>query len=193
MNVPALAFATSYWNGEQLPRREFKPDALPLDRFRTEFMGHNIGVPADVLYYTMGDYEACAGLALLHDVPVRSENERDFAILTSIWRVREAFGCDEAEFVGYWKADDLVSVEPEGCHVSLWRHPTHGVLAVAANLTREPADVQVEFNLDGLGLPDKVSAEDSRARQPLKMEAAGIRLGLPSQGWTLVWIRPDDS
>jgi hypothetical protein len=140
----------------------------------------------------MGDYEACAGLALLHDVPVRSENERDFAILTSIWRVREAFGCDEAQFVGYWKAKDLVSVKPQGCHASLWRHPTGRVLTVVANLTREPADVQVGFNLDGLGLPDKVSTKDARANERLKTEAGRIRLKLPSQGWTLVRIWPGE-
>jgi hypothetical protein len=138
----------------------------------------------------MGDYEACAGLALLHDVPVRSENERDFAILTSIWRVREAFGCNQAEFIGYWKGGDLVSVEPEGCRVSLWRHPTNGVLAAVANLTREPAGVRVTFNLEGLGLPHKVSAEDVRSNQPLKTEAGRVRLKLPSQGWSLAWIGP---
>ena len=189
LNVPALAFSTSYWNGEQLPRREFKTDALPLDRFRTEFMGHNLGVPADVLYYCLGDYDACAGLALLHDVPVRSEGERDFAILASIWRVREAFGCKEAEFIGYWKAGDLVKVEPQGCYASLWRHPANGVLAALANLTREPANLQVTLNLEGLGLSQEISAEDARAGTPLPTEGNRLSVDLKSQGWTLVRIQ----
>jgi hypothetical protein len=188
LHVPALAFATSYWNGEQLPRREFKPDALPLDRFRTEFMGHNIGVPADVLYYTMGDYEACAGMALLHDVPVRSENERDFAILTSIWRVREAFGCNEAEFIGYWKAGDLVTVEPQGCYASLWRHPTNGVLAAVSNLRREPVDVRVTFDRQKLGLGPQIAAEDARAGKPLHVDGESLSIALGPQDWTFVWI-----
>jgi hypothetical protein len=191
LNVPALAFATSYWNGEQLPHREFTPDALPLDRFRTEFMGHNFGVPADVLYYTLGDYDACAGLALLHDVPVRSENERDFAVLTSIWRVREAFGCREAEFIGYWRVGDLVQVEPPGCHASLWRHPASGVLAAVANLTREPADVRLTFDRQGLDLSGQLSAQDARAGKPLRAEGMRVSVPLASQGWALVWVRTD--
>ncbi|HUT93444.1 MAG TPA: glycoside hydrolase domain-containing protein [Thermoguttaceae bacterium] len=188
LNVPALAFSTSYWNGEQLPHREFKTDALPLDRFRTEFMGHNLGVPADVLYYCLGDYDACAGLALLHDVPVRSEGERDFAILSSIWRVREAFGCKDAEFIGYWKAGDLVKIEPQGCYASLWRHPTSGVLAAVANLRREPADVRVTFDRQKLGLGPQMSAEDARTGKPFQVDGNRLSLGLGPQGWTLVRI-----
>ncbi len=152
-------------------------------------MGHNLGVPADVLYYCLGDYDACAGLALLHDVPVRSESERDFAILTSIWRVREAFGCKDAEFIGYWKAGDLVKVEPQGCYASLWRHPTNGVLAAVTNLTREAAQVRLSLNLDKLGLPQAIAAEDARAGKPLPAHENRLSVELKSQGWTLVWIR----
>jgi hypothetical protein len=189
LNVPALAFSTSYWNGEQLPRREFKPDALPLDRFRAEFMGHNLGVPADVLYYCLGDYDACAGLALLHDVPVRSENERDFAVLTSIWRVREAFGCKDAEFIGYWNAGNLVQVEPQGCYASLWVHPTNGILAVVANLTRKPAEVHVALSWEQLGPATQLTAEDVRLAKPLDFQGRRFSVALKPQGWTLVWIR----
>jgi len=190
LNVPALAFATSYWNGEQLPKRAFKPDALPLDRFRTEFMGHNLGVPADLLYYRLGDYDACTALALLHDVPVRSENEKDLAVLASIWRVRESFGCDGAEFVGYWKSDPLVKVRPAGCYASLWRHPRHGVLAAVANFTRQPAEIELALARKKLGLADGATAEDARAGKPLKLQGDRVSVKLDSQGWTLIWLRP---
>ncbi|MGB9608143.1 MAG: LamG-like jellyroll fold domain-containing protein, partial [bacterium] len=55
LGPPTLAFATSYWDGEQfagVQRNGKHPlDILPLDSFRCEFMGHNIGVPADFLVY----------------------------------------------------------------------------------------------------------------------------------------------
>ena len=191
INVPALAFATSYWNGEQLSHREFKPDKLPLDRFRTEFMGHNLGIAADLLYYKLGDYDACVALALIHDVPVRSENEKDFAILTTIWRVREAFGCKDAEFVGYWKAGPLVTVEPKGCRASLWRHPKNGVLAAVANLSRQQADVRMGLDLRKLGLGGRSSAEDARSKRALPVKGNEVSLSLPSQGWMLVWLRAE--
>lgn len=57
--------------------------------------------------------------------------------------------------------------------MSLWRHPTNGLLAAVANLTREPVDVEVAFNLDKLGLAQQVTAKD--------VWRAGLR-------WR--WLRP---
>jgi hypothetical protein len=193
LNIPALAFATSYWNGEQMPGVERKTQALPLDRFRTEFMGHNIGVPADLLYYKLGDYNACTALALLHDVPVRSEKETELEILSSIWRVREAFGCGEAEFIGYWGAGRLVETAPEGCYASLWRHAESGVLAAVSNLTLEPAEVRLTFDVEKLGLPASVTAVDARTEKPLPLEGNRLRLSLQPQDWSLVWLRGSKS
>ncbi len=76
MTIPTLAFATSYWDGEQLqslPRRASSLEVLPLDAFRAEFMGHNWGVPAELLWYANGPFRRveAMSLGLLHDVPVR--------------------------------------------------------------------------------------------------------------------------
>lgn len=190
MNIPALAFATSYWNGEQLRREpERVLDALPLDRFRTEFMGHNWGVPADLLYYKLGNYTASAGLALLHDVPVRAESLRDLELLSEIWRVREAFGCKESEFLPYWRNADLVQVSPADCYVSLWRHPQNGLLAVVANLSRQRATVRATLSLEELQLPPVVSARNAHSQQQIAVERGAITVDLASQAWRLVWLR----
>jgi len=61
MVIPTMDWATSYWDGEQLAGRP------PLDRFRTEHMGCQWGVPAEFL--TTFDFRQACGLALLHDVP----------------------------------------------------------------------------------------------------------------------------
>ena len=184
LNVPALAFATSYWNGEQLTAAKFKPDKLPLDRFRTEFMGHNIGVPADLLMYKLGDYDACVALAIIHDVPVRGGDA-----LARIWSAREAFGCHEARFIGYWKAAPFAKVSPKECYASLWLHPRNGVLAAVSNLSRNAATVVLEFNLDKLGLPNKVSAREPRTNADLQMTAGRVSVPLQSQAWAFVWVR----
>ena len=70
MNSAALSFATSYWNGEQLSPARFPRDALSLDRFRTEFMGVNWGVPCDLLAYQMGGFRNGLAVSLPHDVLV---------------------------------------------------------------------------------------------------------------------------
>src|SRR5271157_2081367 len=59
MTIPTLAFATSYWDGEQLQglaRKHSALEILPLDAFCAEFMGHNWGVPAELLWYGGGPF-----------------------------------------------------------------------------------------------------------------------------------------
>mgnify|MGYP000940272377 CR=1 FL=1 len=54
MAIPSLGWATSYWDGEQfagISPDTFPLDVLPLDTFRAEFMGHQWGVPAELLCY----------------------------------------------------------------------------------------------------------------------------------------------
>ena len=53
MGIPTLAWATSYWDGEQFTSQEglFVQEVLPLGAFRSEFMGHQWGIPAE--FYVM--------------------------------------------------------------------------------------------------------------------------------------------
>ncbi len=189
-NIPALAFATSYWKGEALLPTKYVPEAVSLDRFRTEFIGTNIGVPAEFLYYRTGNYNACTGISLLHDVPTRAQRVPEWTLLSSIWRVREEFGCKQAQFLPYWSNKDLVQVGPDGCYASLYRHPRNGVLAVIANLNREEARAQATLSLDKLGLPPVVSAHDALSLEPIEVADGVVTLQLPSQAWKLVWLKP---
>lgn len=189
MNGPALAWATSYWNGEQLPRGvEFRPDALPLDRFRCEFMGRNWGVPADLLYYKLGEYRKCMAIAGLHDVPVRTEKLPDLAIQSGLWRLRDEFGCRDAEWLPYWSNQEHVSVEPADCYASLHRHQENGVLAFVSNLSREQARVRVTLNLQALGLAGEVRARDGISGDEIAIAEGVIEMELASQDWRTVVI-----
>lgn len=190
VNIPALAFADGMWIGEHLAGKPHKPDALPLDRFRTEFMGHNLGIPADLLYYTLRDYDPSVAIAMLHDVPVRCEKDADFDTITQIYRIRATFGCREAQFLGYWENADLVELSPSECYTSLWRHPRNGVLVAVSNLSR--ADTEVAVRLDGkaLGLGTAFTAEDARNEAVLPVDGQTFTVALPSQRWVLVWLRP---
>ena len=54
ITIPTLGWATSSWDGEQfrgLSSGTSAAEVLPLDVFRTEFMGHQWGVPAEFLSY----------------------------------------------------------------------------------------------------------------------------------------------
>ena len=190
MHAPALAFATSYWNGEQLRRgAKFKTDALPLDRFRTEFMGYNWGVPADLLYYVMGECRKCWALTIIHDVPVRTERTQDMAIHAGLWDLRERFGVKRAQWLPYWNNAKYVEVSPKDCYASLFRHPKNGLLAYVSNLSRADGQVEVVLNPGALGIEPPLQAADGLTGERIPLDGATLRLKLASQDWRAVWVR----
>jgi hypothetical protein len=188
LNVPALAFATGYWNGEQLVDKPIKVRSLPLDRFRTEFMGHNLGIPADLLYYKLIDYEPSAALAILHDIPVRCEKDADFDAIAAIYRVRDAFRCDQASFHGYWEANLPIHVSGNDCYASYWRLPTNGILLAVSNLAAEQRVPGISIDTNKLGLGPAVNARNVRNESPVPVDENTIRVDLPGQSFTLIHI-----
>ena len=189
LNVPALAFATGSWNGEQLQSQKRKLASLPLDRFRTEFMGHNIGVPADLLYYKLRDYEASTALAILHDVPVRCEKDADMAALAVLYRARDEFGCKQAQFHGYWEEGAAIAAATEGCWASYWQHPQNGLLVAVANTGLEKQAVQVGVDWGKLGVHPVSVGTEVRGGSVVRVGKSGFKVSLKPQSWGLVWLR----
>ncbi|HID07657.1 MAG TPA: hypothetical protein EYP10_10995, partial [Armatimonadetes bacterium] len=138
MLAPVMAWVTSYWDGEQLggwKRGAFALDRLPLDYFRTEFMGHQWGIPAEFLHYcTPMNFKQAWAIALLHDVPVRPfvGNWNDVELAARVWRVMDEFERKGASWIPYWRNAKFVSASPDGIYVSLYRHRTSGLLLVVS-------------------------------------------------------------
>lgn len=198
MTIPTLAWATSYWDGEQFGSIEPGPFALetiPLEAFRTEFMGHPWGVPAEFLCYDRPyTYEQACAFTLLHDVLVRANGLGPHLELESkLWRLNEEFGRKEAEWIPYWRNGELVTVAPQGAFVSLYRHPVNGVLLVASNLSRETACVAIRLNLERLDLPQNCQAHDALTGKEVNLEEGCWMQPLASLEWRLVWIREERS
>ncbi len=201
-NPSALAYADVLWNGEQWahfarahPEHVFPH--LTLDKFRTEFMGYQLGVAAETLFYRLGTRPQVAATSLLHDVPVRV-NTGDppyLARIVKLWRVRDEFGADAAEKLFYWQNADYVQLSPEGCYALLLRHPTNGVLAFVSNLTPDAQSVTVHFSLDRLGLQGRpLKAFDALTDEPIALSADGsLTVPLGSEEWLYIWLRPTDA
>lgn len=193
--APVLAWATNYWDGEQLggwPPGTFALERLPLDYFRTEFMGRQWGVPAEFLHYCLpANFRQAWAIALLHDVPVRPFVGQwgDVELAAKVWRAMDEFGRQEAEWHPYWRNSQFVSAAPEGAYVSLYRQGERGVLLLVSNLRRDEAEVQVRLNAPALGLYGALSAHDAITGEPLAVVDSGIALLLPSLGWRLVWVQ----
>ncbi len=207
MNASALAFSTSYWNGEQLSDKwkgaEGKPseeEGLPLDRFRTEMMGVNWGVPADFLHYRLGDFTKSCAISLLHDVLVRPHAFWR-APTPAICALADKFGRKEARFLPYWNNSEYVKVTPQGAYASLYQHPKNGVLVIVSNLGQKASQVTLTLNLEKLGLtPQEITVSDGLTGEGLNRIRPGlgsgisdsgeIQLDLPSLGWKYIWIEP---
>jgi hypothetical protein len=190
MTTPTLAFATSYWDGEQLQsvkRPANAQEVLPMDAFCAEFMGHNFGVPAELLWYANGPFtrtEALA-MALLHDVPVRPFSPTEIETSARIWQAFDALGRKDAQWIPYWENAKCVSVTPREARVSLYNRPGRGLMAVVVNTGRKACRVDVSFKLDTLQQPAELKARNVMTARPLEYSRAQLSLMLEPLDFTL--------
>lgn len=195
MAIPSLGWATSYWDGEQLsgiPAGTFALDALPLDTFRAEFMGHQWGVPAELLCYDrpFTFRQACA-ISLLHDVPVRANGLGPSLRQNSkLWRLMDRFGRKQAQWLPYWANSDYVTIEPDEVLCSIYIHPRNGALFVVSNLGRTSAHVRLRLHLQALGLSDETTVKHALSGKDLSQVEGNIAFDLPSLDWRILWASP---
>jgi hypothetical protein len=164
--TPTLAFADSYWDGEQFNGGQLGHDAmrqLPLATFRAEFMGRNFGVPAEFLVYERPPhwtFEHALAFTMLHDVRVRpTGGTAALEKIAPIWNAMTRFGVSKAQWHPYWEANPMASAQPDGVKVSLYLGSTtakaNRALLVVSNLSAEQeVSAQVSLDLTRLGLPE---------------------------------------
>ena len=196
MTIPTLAFATSYWDGEQLQnlkRRPFAQEVLPLDTFRTEFMGHNWGVPAELLWYGSGPFKRfeAESVALLHDVLVRPGDMASVDVLAKLWKTMDTFGREEATWLPYWENKDYVQTNEPSVKASIYNRPGKGFIAVICNTGPKDSPAEATYNLKTLRQPAKLKARNVLTEKEIPMTAGRISVPLGSLKSVTVWARPE--
>ncbi|MGQ9573903.1 MAG: glycoside hydrolase domain-containing protein [Thermoguttaceae bacterium] len=195
MTIPTLAFATSYWDGEQLQsvkRKTSVLEVLPLDAFCAEFMGHNWGVPAELLWYSSGPFRRHEAdtLALLHDIPTRPSSLADLEVYSRLWRAHDAFGRHQATWIPYWESGKVARASDPNMKVSLHNRPRQGLLAVIANTGPQPCQAAVSLDLQTLGQPPGLVARDILADKDLRLADGQILVSLAPLEHVVVWLKP---
>jgi hypothetical protein len=195
MTIPTLAFATSYWDGEQLQSVKRKPSALevlPLDAFCAEFMGHNWGVPAELLWYASGPFRRVEAvtLGLLHDIPTRPSSLADVEVSSRLWKTRDAFGCHEADWIPYWQSHNVVRTSDPAVKVSLHNRPGKGLLAVVANTGPQAQQAQVSFDLAALRQPASLAARNVLADNDIPLSGGSLEVSVGPLEHVVVWLKP---
>lgn len=193
MVMPALGFSTGTWDGEQFAGLKAGTAAgsfLPLDAFRTEFMGHQWGVPAELLCYVGQplEFRQAWALSILHDVPVRAmlgPDPSDLDLNAAIWRAMDDFGRKQARFLGYWRNRDEVRTTPNGAFASVYIHPANGRMLAVSNLAQEARTVRVR--LPGLERGDW-TAVDALTGAPCTRRGRVIELRLGPLDFALVHV-----
>jgi len=195
MTIPTLAWATSYWDGEQFGGLEpgpFALEVLPLDAFRCEFMGRNWGVPAELLCYDRPyTYHQALSFSLLHDVLVRGGLGGSLELESQLWRVMDDFGRQGAKFVPYWDVRAGFRANPPAVKVSGYSRGSQGLLLVVSNLGPSAVDARVELDRRALGLPERLTALDALAETPLPFEADTVTCSLESLDFRIIRITPE--
>ena len=197
--TPTLAFADSYWDGEQFAGGELSGDplrALPLDAFRAEFMGRNFGVPCEFLAYErppQWTFDHALAFSMLHDIRVRPCGVAALEKMSPIWNVMTRFGVGKAEWHPYWESKPLATAQPESVKVSLYTRPgTKGkggrALLVVSNLSADqPATAQVTVDFNRMGVKAK-AVTDALSGEALKCADGKLTVPLQPMRMRLVWV-----
>jgi len=195
MTIPSVSWATSYWDGEQfgsIAAGKQDPMALlPLDAFRTEFMGHNWGVPAEFLCYGRPyTYRQALSFTLLHDVPVRPLTiDPDMALASSLWRLFDRFGRKGARWVPHWRIETELGLRADPATISAYVREGEGALIVISNLTSRPQRIRPAIDPAKLGLAGKpIAVTDALAEKPLPLEEGAVALEIQPLDWTIVRV-----
>ena len=150
MTMPTIGWATSCWNGEQLRDIAQGADVHSsswLESFRTEFMGHQWGMPTEFLCYGKPHTQKEAwGIALLHDIPVRPGNaDEELNLSSKIWQIMDDFDRKTAKWHPYWSNSKMIKSSNKNCFTSLYLHKENGLMAVVSNLSSQNIDVELVF------------------------------------------------
>jgi len=117
-----LSFCDSIWDGEQFDVHSAKDKfEVPLDAFRSEFMGWAHGLDAQFLCYQGQPFtlnEAIA-LAWVHGVEVRPLGLDQARVMGVIWQAMDRFGAPRAKWQPYWHGSGVTAKE-DSVKASAW-------------------------------------------------------------------------
>ncbi|MDH7482519.1 MAG: DUF6067 family protein [Armatimonadota bacterium] len=191
LTIPTLSFCDSYWDGEQF--EVYKADdkiEIPLDQFRTEFMGYAHGLDAQFLCYESRpfSFDEAIAIAWLHGVEVRPINKNQLRKVVPIWGALDRFGAPSAKWLPYWKGSGVFCSD-SSVRASAFAKDGRALIFVS-HLKREPLSTTLVVDPKILGLPsEKLSATNAITGKPLDIEGFSIPLVFEGMDWKLIEVK----
>lgn len=109
MNFTALPYIDLSWYGENLQFDYIKGNFsdVPLDYFRAEYTGRNMGVPVEFIAYEkrpVWNFENALAISLIHGIlPRPNDIGHPLELMSGIWRILDRFPLAASEWCPYWK------------------------------------------------------------------------------------------
>lgn len=145
--MPTLAFADSYFDGENIqPMLREDMANLKLDSFRTEFMGENMGISCNFISYTNSGFSIrlIAGISLLHNVYPRANVYDDLAFSKKIWDIYDEFGVADATWHPYWEQNEITAQDK--VHISYYTNDKNETLLLITCLDKNASNAEVRLD-----------------------------------------------
>ena len=209
--IPAFTFATAIVDGEQFTtwpsilQNDDYIASIPLDQVRLQFSPDQYGVRSAWLpefsSFHAGDsswigspaqlaaFRNWMTLVLLHDgeiVPVMVPYDDRHDMLQAL----DAFGTDQADFVGYWREDPNVQSLVANTEVSYYRRSGPAkVLLVVGNLASVNQNVTIQLDVAALGFTGRLpNVTLQPGGHPITLSAGQIRFVVGAKNYQLVQL-----
>ena len=148
MIAGTVGYGDYFFNGESIQGSLQKGflEFLSLPALRTEFMGHNIGVPCQMLAYQtdLMRIEKYNSISLIHDV-LPSGEPGDAEYLSKFWNEFSAFGSGEATWRPYWVEDCPVQPQTKDVFCSVYEKDGQ-YLAAVSSFNEDASEVVLKFD-----------------------------------------------
>ncbi|MDI6827992.1 MAG: DUF6067 family protein, partial [Armatimonadota bacterium] len=191
LTIPTLSFCDSYWDGEQFEVYKAADKVeIPLDQFRTEFMGYAHGLDAQFLCYENRPFtfDEAIAIAWLHGVEVRPINKNQLRKVVPIWAALDRFGTPLSNWLPYWKGSGVSCSDPS-VKASVFTKDGKALIFVS-HLERESLSTTLVLDPKVLRIPSvKLTATDAITGKPLEMRGVEIPLEFEGMNWRLIEVR----
>jgi Glycoside hydrolase 123, N-terminal domain len=186
-----LSFCDSIWDGEQFDVHSAKDKfEVPLDAFRSEFMGWAHGLDEEFLCYPGKPFtlnEAIA-LAWVHGVEVRPLSLDQAKIMNAIWQAMDRFGAPKAKWQPYWHGSGVTAKE-DSVKASAWVK-RGAVLVFVSHLQRQPLSATLRLDRKRLSLPGgRLTAVDALTGKPMALHGNDLSVDFDGMTYRVLEIR----
>lgn len=185
MNFTALPYIDLNWYGENLQFDYIKGrfSDVPLDYFRAEYTGRNMGVPVEFIAYEkrpIWNFENALAVSLVHGIlPRPNDMEGPLELMSGIWKITDRFPLAQSVWCPYWKNGAIATNEK--VKVSYYRYQSVtgkiSLLVFVANTACKRAE-NVSFSLQEqiAQLTDLTDGQPVPAPKKLDMEPYNYRI-----------------